>query len=129
MCWTMFIFIENIYIQRPSVPQKHECRCIILKTRRVGPVDNIPSTNYLHPFVKKNMENFIYLFFIKNIYIYIYMTSDRWHATCDGWQVTGDTRHMTYMTHSVGWTSSLPVWDWQYLEYIWTKGSLTQSLN
>ena len=37
------------------------------------------------------------------------------------------------MTHSVQRTCSqnfsslaLPVWDWQCLEYIWTKGSLTQ---
>ena len=44
------------------------------------------------------------------------------------WQVTGDTWHVT---HSVRWTCSqnfsplvLPVWDWQCLEYIWTKGSI-----
>ena len=40
------------------------------------------------------------------------------------------------MTHSVGWTFSqnfsslaLPVWDWQCLEDIWTKGSVNQSVN
>ena len=56
-----------------------------------------------------------------------------WQVTRDTWHVTYDTWHMTY---SVGWTSSqnfsslsFPLWDWQSLEYIWTKGSLTQSLN
>ena len=41
-----------------------------------------------------------------------------------------------YMTHSVGWTFSqnfsslaLPVWDWQCLEDIWTKGSLNELMN
>ena len=54
------------------------------------------------------------------------------------WQVTGVTWHVTHypwhMTLGVGWTFSqnfsslaLPVWDWQCLEDIWTKGSLTHS--
>ena len=45
------------------------------------------------------------------------------------WQVTRDTWHTT---HSGWWSFSqnysslaLPVWDWQGLEVIWTKGSLT----
>ena len=66
------------------------------------------------------------------------MTRDRWCVTLDMWTVT----------HSLRWTFSqnfsslveslqlstrespaLPVCDWQCLEYIWTKGWLTQSLN
>ena len=65
---------------------------------------------------------------------------DMWHLTRDRWQVTGDTWHVTrdtlHMTHSVGWVFSqnfsslaLPVWDWQGLEDIWTKGWLTQLIN
>ena len=54
-----------------------------------------------------------------------------WHMIGDTWHITGDTWHMT---HSVGWTfyqnfSSLPVWDWQCLEDIWTKGSVTELFN
>ena len=47
--------------------------------------------------------------------------------------MTFDTWHVT---HSVWWTWSqnfssltLPVWDWQCLEYILTKGSLYELMN
>ena len=50
------------------------------------------------------------------------MTGDRWQVTVDTW-------------HSVGWTCSqncsslaLPIWHWQCLQYIWTKGSLGHSM-
>ena len=56
-----------------------------------------------------------------------------WQVTRDRWHVTRDTWHMT---HSVGWTFSqnfnslaLPVWDWECLEDILSKGSLNQSIN
>ena len=63
-----------------------------------------------------------------------------WLVTCDTLQVTRDTWRITcgtwHMTHSGGWTVpqnfsswALPVWDWQRLEDIWTKGSLNQSVN
>ena len=55
-----------------------------------------------------------------------HMTRDIWHMTHGKW----------HMTHSVLWTCSqnfsslaLPVWDWQRLEYIWTKGSLNEWMN
>ena len=59
----------------------------------------------------------------KNIW---HVTGDTWHVTCDMWHVT----------HSVGWTFSqnfsslaLPVWDWQCIEDIWTKGSVIELMN
>ena len=42
----------------------------------VGPVDNRPSTDELHHFVKKKK-------------------CDMWHVTCDMWHLTCDTWHMT----------------------------------
>ena len=61
------------------------------------------------------------------------MTGDRGHVTRDRWHVTCDTCHMT---HSIWWTFSqnfsslvLPVWDWECLEHILTKGSLTELIN
>ena len=50
---------------------------IALKLDGVGPVDNRPSTDELHNFVKKKV------------------TCDMWHVTCDTWHVTCDTWHMT----------------------------------
>ena len=41
----------------------------------VGPIDNRPSTDELHPFVRKKRKKIV--------------TRDRWHVTCD----------MCYMTH------------------------------
>ena len=65
---------------------------------------------------------------LKNI-----LSCDRWHVTRYTWHVIHDTWHMT---HSVGWTFSknfsslaLPDWDWQCLEDIWSKGSLTHLIN
>ena len=46
------------------------------------------------------------------------------------------TRDLWHMTHRVGWTFSqnfislaLPVWDWHFLEDIWTKELLTHLFN
>ena len=68
------------------------------------------------------------------------MTGDRWQVTGDRWQVTGDMWQVTHdtwnITHRVRWTfsqnfSSLahPVWDWQCLEDILTKGLLNELIN
>ena len=68
------------------------------------------------------------------------VTGDRWHVTHDTWHVTRDTWQMTddtwHMTYSVGWTFSqnfsslsLPVWDWECLEVILTKVSVTHSMD
>ena len=66
----------------------------------VGPVDNRPSTDKLHHFVKKINKN-------RNKKIKKYMwhvTCDTWHVTRDMWQVTRDTSwHVTCL---VGWTFS-----------------------
>ena len=62
-----------------------------------------------------------------------HVARDMWHVTGDMWHVTGGTWHVT---NSVGWTLSqnfstlaLPVWDWECLDDILTKGSLTESMN
>ena len=61
------------------------------------------------------------------------MTGNRLHVTCDIWQMTGDTWHIT---QSVGWTFfqnfiflALPVWDWECLEDIWTQGWVNEWMN
>ena len=52
----------------------------------VGPVDNRPSTDKLHHFVKKKQKK-----------------TDMWHVTCDMWHMTCDTWHATRLG---GWTFS-----------------------
>ena len=65
-----------------------------LKLDGVGPVDNRPSTDKLHHFVKKNKTK----------------KHGMWHMTCDTWHVARDmwhvTRDMWHMTHLGGWTFS-----------------------
>ena len=47
----------------------------------VGPVDNRPSNDYLHPFVQEKEEQmFFYM---------LHVTHDTWHMTCDMWQMVG----------------------------------------
>ena len=70
----------------------------------VGPVDNRPSTDKLHHFVRKNTQK-----------------SDMWHVTCDSWQVTRDMWHMTRLgggqTFSQNFSSlALTVCDLWYFE-------------
>ena len=69
----------------------------LLKLDKVGPVDNRPSTDYLHHFInkkitkkkkKKNIKNFINKLFW-------HVTGDTWHVTGDTWQMTHDMWHMT----------------------------------
>ena len=50
------------------------------KLYKVGPVDNGPSTNFLHHFEDKEKK----IFFCLNIYIY------EGQVTCDTWQLTND---------------------------------------
>ena len=52
----------------------------VIKLDRVGPVDNRPSTDKLHHFVKKTKQK-----------INKKLTCDTWHVTCDMWHVTRDT--------------------------------------
>ena len=57
----------------------------------VGPVDNRPSTDKLHHFVKKKKRDTCYV------------TCDTWHVTRDTWHVTRDTwnGHVTHDTWHV----------------------------
>ena len=55
------------------------------KTRRGRPVDNRPSTDKLHQFVRKKERK-------KKIF---FLTYDTWNETCDMWHVTCDTWHVT----------------------------------
>ena len=88
------------------------------KTRRgLGPIDNRPSTNKLHHFVKKKK---------------IHVTCDTWHLTRDTWHVTPDTWHLKRDTWQVtclgGWTFSYRLW----FMILWRsggKGSLNESVN
>ena len=83
-----------------------------LKLDGVGPVDNRPSTDKLHHFVKKKEEE---------------KEKKKWHVTCDTWHVT----------RSRGWTFSqnfsslaLTVCDLWYYEDLEEKDrSLSQRMN
>ena len=64
------------------------------------------------------------------------VTYERWHMThetCDMWHMTPDTWHMTQrvvLPFSQNFSSlSLPVRDWQCLEDILTKGSVSELIN
>ena len=71
---------------------------IFNKLYGVGPVDNRPSTDKLHHFVKKEKKK------------KLHVTCDTWHVTHDMWHVTRDTWHVTHDTQHVtccgGWTFS-----------------------
>ena len=71
----------GIKISLRSLRKKEELK----KIDRVGPVDNRPSTDNLHHFVRKKED--------KNCDIW-HMTCDIWHITCDTWHVTCDTQEM-----------------------------------
>ena len=67
------------------------------------------------------------------VYIYVYVFFLNFFLTCDRWLVTGDRWHMT---HILGWTFSenfsslaLPVWGWECLEGILTKGWVNEWVN
>ena len=62
----------------------------ILKLDGVGPVDNRPSTDKLHHFVKKKMTCDMG-----------HVTCDTWHMTCDTWHMTRDIWHVTHDTWHV----------------------------
>ena len=64
------------------------CQGLLYKLDGVGPVDNRPSPDKLHHFVKNTQKN---------------MTPDTWHMTPDTWNLTYDTWHVT---HGGGWTFS-----------------------
>ena len=51
-----------------------------------GPVDNRPSTDKLHQFVRGKKKN-----------------RDMWHVICDMWHMTCDTWHVTHDTWHVWW--------------------------
>ena len=63
----------------------------VLKLDGVSPVDNRPSTNKLHHFVKKNTKKTWHL------------TCDMWHVTCDTWHMTCDMWHVTRDMWHVTW--------------------------
>ena len=91
-------FLTNIYeIWKLTLSIKSHlpeiCCCTVRrKLDGVGPVDNRPSTNKLHHFVKKLK--------IKKLW---HVTHDMWHVISDTWHVTCDTWHMTHdMRHVVG---------------------------
>ena len=63
----------------------------IIKLDGVGPVDNRPSTDKLHQFVK-NEEEKKRVWQIKNNK----KKNDMWHVTRDTWHKTHDMRHVTY---------------------------------
>ena len=60
------------------------CMLDALKLDGVGPVDNKPSSDWLHHFVKKKVTCDTW-----------HVTQDTWHLTWNTWHVTSDTWHMT----------------------------------
>ena len=100
-----------------------------MKLDGVGPVDNRPSTDKLHPFVKKRRRK------RRRRIFFWHVICDTWHVTCDMWHMTCDTWHVTcdmwYVTCFGGWTFSqnfrslvLTVCDLWYYEDLKEKADL-----
>ena len=86
-------YVIMIIPRRNRVEEAISMWSLILKLDGVGSVDNRPSTNNLHHFVRKKKK--------KNV------TCDVWHVTCDTWHVTRDmTRDTWHVTCLGGWTFS-----------------------
>ena len=67
----------------------------------VGPVDNRPSTDKLHHFVRKKQQKNKTCDMWHVTCDMWHVTCDMWHVTCDMWHVTCDTWHLTYDTWHV----------------------------
>ena len=67
---------------------------VLNKLDGVGPVDNRPSADKLHRFVRKKERR------------KWHVICDMWHVTHDTWHVTCDTWHVTRDKFGGGWTSS-----------------------
>ena len=86
----------------------------VWKLDGVGPIDNKPSTDKLHHFVWKKIN-------------------DMWHVTCDMWHMTCDTWHMTRLGGvNILSKFQLPSSSCLWFMLLWRsggKGSLNQSVN
>ena len=101
----------------------------MIKLDGVGPVDNKPSTNKLHHFVKKRRRKQRKKKKEKKTQDIWHLICDTWHVTCDMWHVTRDRWHVTCCG---GWTFSqnLMVSDIWYLEDWEEKAhGLSESMN
>ena len=82
----LYIGINLLYYQKWFCLEHTWCVELNLspcKLDGVGPVDNRPSTNKLHHFVRKKEKEMWHV------------TRDMWHVTRDTWHVTRDTWHVT----------------------------------
>ena len=97
--------IEGIVRQNRGHLRPKQGGKVKLKLDGVGPVDNRPSTDKLHQFVRKKIN--------KKIIVTCdtwHVTRDTWHVTCDMWHVTRDTWHVTHDTwHVWGGEHSLKI--------------------
>ena len=101
-----FLFVKASYVSNDLV-----------KLDEVGPVDNRPSTNRLHHFVRKK----------KNCDIW-HVTCDTWHVTCDMWHVTCDLFKGVNILSKFQLPSSYCLW----FMILWRsggKGTLTDWFN
>ena len=84
--WVSSICQQNL-CTRTNTVLPHYLRSV--QVQFLDLVDNRPSTNKLHHFVKKTQRK------TKTMW---HVTCDMWHVTCDTWHVTRDTWHVTHDT-------------------------------
>ena len=107
--WKRIKYIKWLFKNRFS------CKVVNSKLDRVGPVDNRPSTNKLHHFVKKKSDM-------------QHVTHDMWHMTHDMQRVTCDMVRGVNILSKFQPRSSSGLW----LMIFWRlggKGWLTQWIN
>ena len=93
--WRNFEQMKELPLFEPSIKpawlksnSSIHIELLFKKLDGVGPVDNRPSTDEFHQFVKKKFKK---------------MTCDTWHVKCDTWHVTRDKWHVTRLG---GWIFS-----------------------
>ena len=118
--WVTMVFFGQTNPKIHCSPGMHNVQ-VITKLDRVGPVDNRPSTDKLHHFVRKKERK-------KN---------DMWHVTCDMWHVTRDMSHVTRDTWLVWGVNilskfQLPSFYCLWFMILWRsggKGWLSEAIN
>ena len=84
LSWGWVVSLVCNFFPQDSIPDWS-----VYKLNGVGPVDNRPSTNLLHHFVKKNKKKTDRTPDTKHV------TPDTWHLTCETWHVKPYTLHVT----------------------------------
>ena len=115
--WTQHILIHQYYptvhftLLTSILPTSYVISyCFIFKLDRAGPVNNRPSNNQLHHFVKKKKGNVTCdrcQVACDTWHMTVgmwHMTHDTWHVTCETWHLTCDMRWRVNILSKFQWT-------------------------